>query len=286
MKTSLLGLGGSIRYESFADIFYTSNRKILREFIDKAVKKAEIDEEIAKGAFGFVAPHAGYIYSGEVAAYTYKALEARSKSKKIDTFVMIGPNHTGFGAPLAISMQDWHTPFGVVENDTELALAISKKTPYVTLDEVAHSGEHSIEVQLPFLQRTISKPRCVFICMGNQKLEFSKLLSEAIAKSAKELRREIIIIASSDFNHYESEEVAKSKDLPAIDALEKLDYVKFNKKLEEKEDTACGYGPITVAAMFSKEKGAKKGYLLKYGNSGEANKDYSSVVAYASIIFA
>ncbi|MGC9099115.1 MAG: MEMO1 family protein [Candidatus Micrarchaeia archaeon] len=275
-----------MRYEAAADTFYPSSKSELELFVKRSIEKAKVEEEVARSALGFVAPHAGYVYSGEIAAYTYKALSIRSKAKKVDTFVIIGPNHTGLGAAIAVSMQDWHMPFGVVKNDIELAEAITKKSRYIQPDERAHAGEHSIEVQLPFLQKVVDNPRCVFICMGDQSLDASKLLAKAVIDSSKELGREVVVIASSDFNHYESAETAKKKDMPAIDALKKLDYEEFNKRLRASDDTACGFGPITVAAIFSKEKGAKSGYLLKYGNSGDVNKDYSSVVAYASMIFA
>jgi len=275
-----------MRYEAFAGSFYTFDKKGLGQFIDKALQEANVDKGIAEHAVSFVAPHAGYIYSGRVAAYTYKAINIMASARKVDTFIIIGPNHTGYGTPISVSAEDWHMPFGIVKNDLELSKLITEKSNYINLDESAHSNEHSIEVQLPFLQKTVENPKCVFICMGDQSIEASRELAKAVLDASKELGREIAIIASSDFNHYESAEVAKNKDMPAIEALLKLDYLEFNKRLEQSGDTACGFGPITVAAIFAKEKGAKSGHLLKYANSGDANGDYSSVVAYASIIFA
>jgi len=275
-----------MRYEAFAGSFYTFDKKGLGQFIDKALQEANVDKGIAEHAVSFVAPHAGYIYSGRVAAYTYKAINIMANTRKVDTFIIIGPNHTGYGTPISVSAQDWHMPFGIVKNDFELSKLITEKSNYINLDESAHSNEHSIEVQLPFLQKTVENPKCVFICMGDQSIEASRELAKAVLDASKELGREIAIIASSDFNHYESAEVAKKKDMPAIEALLKLDYLEFNKRLEQSGDTACGFGPITVAAIFAKEKRAKSGHLLKYANSGDANGDYSSVVAYASIIFA
>ncbi|MFP3278974.1 MAG: MEMO1 family protein [Candidatus Micrarchaeota archaeon] len=275
-----------MRYEAFAGSFYTFDKKELGQFIDKALQEANVDKGVAEHALSFVAPHAGYIYSGRVAAYTYKAIELMVSARKIDTFIIIGPNHTGFGTPISISAEDWHMPFGIVKNDLQLSKLIAEKSDYINLDESAHVNEHSIEVQLPFLQKVVENPKCVFICMGDQGIDASRELAEAILEASKELGREVAVIASSDFNHYESAEVAKRKDMPAIEALLKLDYLEFNKRLEQSGDTACGFGPITVATIFAKEKGAKSGHLLKYANSGDANNDYSSVVAYASIIFA
>ena len=208
-----------MRYEAFAGSFYTFDKKGLGQFIDKALQEANVDKGIAEHAVSFVAPHAGYIYSGRVAAYTYKAINIMANTRKVDTFIIIGPNHTGYGTPISVSAQDWHMPFGIVKNDFELSKLITEKSNYINLDESAHSNEHSIEVQLPFLQKTVENPKCVFICMGDQSIEASRELAKAVLDASKELGREIAIIASSDFNHYESAEVAKKKDMPAIEAL-------------------------------------------------------------------
>jgi AmmeMemoRadiSam system protein B len=273
-----------MRYEAVADSFYPADKKQLEAFIEKAMKNAKVDK-IAKDAVSFVAPHAGYAYSGAVAAYTYKALEKALSHRSIDTFVVIGPNHTGYGSPISISLQDWHTPLGIARNDTVLSNAIASHSRFITIDEEAHRSEHSVEVQIPFLQKLADK-KYVFICMGDQSIEASKILAEAVIASSIELKRSITVIASSDFNHYESAQVAEKKDMPAINALLEIDYNGFNKRLSESGSTACGYGPITVAAIFAKHEGARRGYLLKYANSGDTNRDYTSVVAYASIIFA
>ncbi|MGC8587330.1 MAG: MEMO1 family protein, partial [Candidatus Micrarchaeia archaeon] len=277
--------GSMVRKPAVAGAFYPDSAPELRAFIKAALEEAKVDNAAISGASSFVAPHAGYIYSGKVAAYAYKALEAADKARRFDSFVIIGPNHTGYGNPISLSAEDWETPFGVVENDIELSRAIASKRQ-IAIDESAHAYEHSVEVQLPFLQHVVKRPRCVFICMGDQSMDSAALLSKAILDAARALGRNFALIASSDFNHYESADVARKKDLPAIEALEKIDYAGFNKLLRNSNDTACGYGPITVAAMTARARGANKGYLLKYANSGDYNKDYSSVVAYAAIAFA
>jgi len=121
--------------------------------------------------------------------------------------------------------------------------------------------------------------------MGDQTVYASKILSSAIIKAANATKKRIAVIASSDFNHYESADVARSKDLPAIKRLESLDYESFVDHLTRSRDSACGYGPITVATLFALHSGAKHAKLLRYANSGDVTKDYSSVVAYASIVF-
>ncbi|MEM3281696.1 MAG: MEMO1 family protein [Candidatus Micrarchaeaceae archaeon] len=272
-----------LRHPAVAGTFYPNDPASIRKFISNAIEEANLNVD-ASNALSFVAPHAGYIYSGRIAAYTYKAVRDMLSRRKIDTFVIIGPNHTGYGAPVAISGKDWETPLGVVKNDIELSNKIAEHR-FVTIDDDAHEYEHSVEVQLPFLQMVAKEPKCTFICMGDQSLEASRALSSAIMDASNALGRSIAVIASSDFNHYESAKTAEKKDLPAIEYLTKLDYISFNSEISRSGDTACGYGPITVAAITAIERKAKKGILLKYGNSGDETKDYSSVVAYASIIF-
>jgi len=273
------------RKAAVAGSFYPSSASDLKAFIKDAISNAAIENDKISKATSFVAPHAGYIYSGHVAAYTYKALSVAAKSMHFDSFVVIGPNHTGYGTPISVSAEDWQTPLGTIENDIELSMKIASNS-FIKIDESAHRYEHSVEVQLPFLQYVVEKPKVVFICMGDQSIDAANILSGAIISASESLKRNVAVIASSDFNHYESAEVAKRKDIPAIGALEKLDYDGFNDLLRKADDTACGYGPITVAAMVAKKRGAKKGYLLKYANSGDYTGDYSSVVAYASIAFA
>ena len=272
------------RNPAVADVFYPADARALGRLISGFLEKADADGRVA-GAISFVAPHAGYLYSGSVAAYTYRALGESHKRKKFDSAIIIGPNHTGRGEPISVSLQDWETPLGVVRNDTELSKRIIGFSERIYEDESAHEGEHSVEVQLPFVQSTLGGIPCVFICMGDQSPEASEMLCKAILSAAKGLGRMPALIASSDFDHYESAAVARGKDIPAIEAIGRLDVEKFNSLLSENDDTACGYGPISVAARFAKARGAKEGRLLKYANSGDVTKDYASVVAYASIVF-
>ena len=189
------------------------------------------------------------------------------------------------GKPIAVSPDDWETPIGISLNDRELSKRIAEGSDYISMDGLAHANEHSIEVQLPFLQHLFPKKKLVFICMGDQRVGASELLSNAIIKASDELKRGIMIIASSDFNHYESAEVAERKDSRLLDAAREIDYKGFNRLVEELEDSACGFGPISVAMLFAMRMGGRRGVVIKYTNSGESTGDYSSVVAYASIAF-
>lgn len=271
-----------IRKPAVAGQFYPDHEGELARMLDKQLAAAKVGN--FPGSVAFVAPHAGYEYSGGVAAYTYAALLKSNSAKKFDSVVVVGPNHTGYGKPVAVSMDDWQTPLGVVKNNVAVSRAIAD-APGISVDEIAHGFEHSVEVQLPFIQKVLPGMGCSFVCMGDQSYRESIGLTDAISGAAKKLGKRIAVIASSDFNHYESAEAAKRKDMPAIDALLKLDVEGFRELIHKSNDSACGYGPITVAALFARRNKATAGELLRYANSGDVTNDYGSVVAYASICF-
>ncbi len=273
------------RKSAFAGSFYPKGPSELKKLIKEYLDSATVDAKKVDGALAYVAPHAGYVYSGKTAAHTYKALSLNANLDEISTIIIIGPNHTGIGAEISVSGQGWETVFGVVKTDEELAVLICKNSGIAIIDESAHSGEHSIEVQLPFIQYLNVEKRFVFICMGSQSLESCKNLSKAVVDSAKELKRDCVVVASSDFNHYESAKVGEGKDRRLFRELETLAYENFNRLVSEIDDSACGYGPITVAAMFAKANKAKRGLLLDYSNSGYETGDFGSVVDYASFAF-
>lgn len=269
---------------AFAGSFYPNARKELEGMIDSYFKSARLDLDVSR-ARAYVAPHAGYIYSGKTAAHTYKAMDQNKDVRKLDTVIMLGPNHTGIGTAVSVSALDWETPLGTAASDTELAQAVCDSSDIAEIDESAHMGEHSLEVQLPFLQRLGIGKRFVFICMGSQDLDTCTDIGNAVLDGARSLKRNVVVLASSDFNHYEPATIGERKDRGLFRLLEGLDYERFNPKVDELHDTACGYGPITVAAMFARESGARKGELLDYSNSGRETGDYDEVVDYASFAF-
>jgi AmmeMemoRadiSam system protein B len=274
-----------MRAPKFAGAFYPLGKKELSKMVEGMLSAAVIPTKAVDGAFAYVAPHAGYIYSGKTAAFTYKAISLNRRLKETDTIVVLGPNHTGYGKPISISLEDWQTPIGVSLNDKELSKAIAGLTNCVEVDEQAHSDEHSIEVQLPFLQLVAPEKKVCMICMGDQSIEASELLAELITRAAKKAKRRIIVIASSDFDHYEPGKTAKEKDTQLHGAISRLDCGRFNELLKTLDDTTCGHGPITSAMTFAKGMGASKGVLMNYSNSGDETGDYSGVVAYSSIAF-
>jgi MEMO1 family protein len=274
-----------IRMPAVSGAFYPSDKIELIKSVMLAVSSANVSSEI-RNAVSYVAPHAGYIYSGNTAGYTYKAISMKKDIEKIESIVIIGPNHTGFGMPISISMEDWKTPLGTLENDIVLSDAIAKESEEISPDETAHLQEHSIEVQLPFIQQFFPDKKCSFICMADQSKYAADMVATAIINAVTKTNKKVIVIASSDFNHYESRDIARKKDKPLFQALEKMDYDKFYELKEKNKVSACGYGPIVVSLLFAQRMfDAKKGLLLNNSDSSDENKDFSSVVDYAAFAF-
>ncbi len=270
-----------MRYPAVAGSFYTSApsslRNEVRGYLEAAAREVKPKERIA-----IICPHAGYAYSGACAAYSYAACS--NWAGKDLTAVIIGPNHTGMGTPISVSFEDWKTPLGEITCDKKLAEAIVNNGKVARHDELAHAGEHSSEVQAPFLQVCCPQARMVGICMGVQDIASAQDLGMAVFTAVKKTGRNAIVIASSDFTHYEAAEVAKKKDYAAIKCLLGMDEDGFEGMCEERNFSICGHGPIAAAMHYAKLSGAKKCELLKYTNSGEETGDFAQVVSYASLV--
>jgi hypothetical protein len=221
------------------------------------------------------------MYSGPVAANGYSRLAADGSP---DAFVILGPNHTGQGSALSIQTEGaWETPIGHAMIDSDLAKKIQTASGLIDIDERAHRNEHSIEVQLPFVQFIFKDAKFVPICMMIQDLKTSREIAETIVEQTK--GRDVVIIASSDFTHYEPQETATKKDKKAIDAILKLDDEALNELGENNRVTLCGYGPITTLIATAKILGKVKAELLAYRTSGDITGDKSAVVGYSSLVF-
>ncbi len=270
-----------MRRTAVAGSFYSSDSGKLEKETGDWLKRAQVkvEGELVAG----VVPHAGHMYSGAIAAYTFKAIS--QSFPKPPVFVLIGPNHTGEGAMVAVSKQDWQTPLGVAKNDEELAEVIVRKSPVLALDESAHSFEHSIEVQLPFLQTIYEQFSFVPIAMMMQDYETAREVAKAVFEAERELKRSIFVLASSDFTHYEPEASAKRKDDLALGEIKKMDAKSFVRAVEANRISICGFAPVAAALEYAKLKGARRTQVLKYGNSGDTTGDLSSVVAYCSMVF-
>jgi AmmeMemoRadiSam system protein B len=278
-----------IRRPAQAGMFYAASASSLRKEIEGCfthhfgpgtlpeIRQSNLTEIVA-----LVCPHAGYSYSGVVAATAYSELARHGKPGKV---VIIGPNHTGMGSGISLMNEGrWDTPLGEAKIDSELADAILENAPIIDIDDTAHAHEHSVEVQLPFLQYLYGNYfKFVPICMMIQDLQTGREVGEAIAKVADEPAT--LVIASSDMTHYEPHDVASEKDRKAIRAIEKLDEAALEGIVESESISICGIGPIIAAMTYSKKRGVTVGKLLSYKTSGDISGDYSSVVGYASISF-
>jgi len=250
-------------------MFYPADPASLREMV--AGFFARVDRG-GDTALGVVSPHAGYVYSGQIAAYAYSSFGSDFDG----TFVIIGPSHSGFST--CASAIPWETPLGIAPVDDEFIRYLD-----LTVDEFSHRDEHSIEVQIPFIQHRFPEAKIAPIMMGEQSLASALHLAEKITVAAEKTGNPIRIVASSDFSHYIPDETAKRQDLYAIEALETLDVEEFFRRIWEEGVSACGYGPIASMVTACRAAGARSGRLVRYGTSAEVSGDYSQVVGYAAI---
>ena len=226
---------------------------------------------------GAVVPHAGYMASGTVAASVY------AKLPPADIFLILGTNHQGIGSLIAVSRDTWLTPLGAVEADEAFVDALPKQI--IDVDETAHRYEHSIELQLPFLQFLFGETfRIVPISVGLIGVDTARDVGEDIADTVAKTDKKVVIIASSDFTHYEPDRIAKDKDKYVIAAIKELDVAKFYKRVYERNVTACGVDPIAVMLHAAKKLGAKEGKVIHYATSGDILGDRSAVVGYGGIV--
>ena len=255
--------------------FYPGTPETLKSTIQEMV-----DEEADKQkALGIIVPHAGYMYSGRVAGATLSRIEFT------DTFIIIGPSHTGLGKPLSIMTEGiWETPLGDVEIDTELAKEILDACKKLEKDSRAHNFEHAIEVQLPFLQHFKPDVKIIPIVLGYATVEEYKDIGKGIAGVLKKTGREAVIMVSSDMNHYEPQHITKDKDSLAIEAMLNLDEDELISRVRDNNITMCGVAPAMSMITAVKELGASLGELVMYRTSGDTTGEVDSVVGYAGII--
>jgi len=274
-----------IRPPAVAGMFYNLNAEMLRKQIKSCFDHKLGPKKIKEEKFiATVVPHAGYPYSGSVAAWSY------SRIPKCN-YIILGPNHRVFSSRFGVMKEGvWKTPLGSANIDDKVASKLIDSSPLIEYDILAHESEHSIEVQLPFLQyRFDEKFKFVPICVINEYpsfdfLEECKVVGKTIANVIKKEKKKWIIIASSDFSHYIPHEDAFSTDNYVIDAILRLNEKDFFLRLQERNASVCGFGPIAIAMVASKNLGAKKGELLKYTTSGDITADKGAVVGYGSII--
>lgn len=247
---------------------------------------------LEKGIECFIVPHAGYTYSGPVAAHSYsKANEVLIARTKSITAIILGPNHYGIGSGIALSPStQWETPLGTVKVNQDFSREIADRSQIIDIDEMAHSKEHSIEVQIPFLQSLCQEKnlQIVPICLMLQDKESADDVSQAIfdvLQSERHSHECFLILGSSDLTHYEPASRANVQDMKLLEKVESLDVISYYSVLERLNVTACGYGAIAVVMSIARKLGRKQGKLLRHATSGDVTGDQSSVVGYSSVHF-
>jgi MEMO1 family protein len=234
-------------------------------------------------ALGCIAPHAGYMYSGHVAGAVFARVEVP------EVCIVMCPNHTGMGQPLAIMSEGaWQTPLGEVAIDAELAEALKARFPALQEDSAAHRAEHAAEVELPFLLLRQPKLRFVPIALGTRHFEvleqLGRALAETIAAFYQNGKNRVLIVASSDMNHYESDAVTRAKDHQAIERILSLDPRGLYDVVTQQNISMCGFGPAVAMLTAVRQLGAKSAELVKYATSGDISGDRRAVVGYAGIV--
>ncbi|OGO43446.1 MAG: AMMECR1 domain-containing protein [Chloroflexi bacterium RBG_16_60_22] len=264
------------RSPAVAGYFYPGQAEQLKETLRDLVDETAPKEDV----IGLLVPHAGYQYSGPVAGATISRIKFR------DTFVIMGPSHTGAGKPFSVWTEGtWQTPLGDVAIDAALARKIVEVSRHLEEDVQAHQREHAVEVQLPFLQYFKPDVRIVPIILTPAPAAIYQEIGRDIARAIKELDRDVVILASGDMTHYESQAAAKEKDYKAIEAMLALDADELTRRYEAYDISMCAHGPVVCLIAAARELGATGAELVKYQTSGDATGDYDAVVGYAGVIF-
>jgi AmmeMemoRadiSam system protein B len=264
------------RHPAVAGQFYSADAVQLAETVSELMHKVEVEQE---RAIGVLSPHAGIMYSGGVAAAVFAAIQMP------ETFILLGPNHTGLGADVAlVGDGEWEVPTGVFTVDRDLAQSILSRCPLVVEDAQAHLFEHSLEVQLPFLAARKRDARIVPIAVMRGGLSDLMRIGTDVAAAVTDFEHPVVIVASSDMSHYVSDSEARKKDRLVIDRVLALDPEGLYETVKEHNISMCGYMPTIIMLSAAKSLGASGARLVKYITSGEMSGDYDQVVGYAGIV--
>jgi MEMO1 family protein len=264
-----------IRHPAVAGRFYPGHPDDLRGDVESYLSP----REKAIPVLGCVVPHAGYIYSGHVAGAVYARLDLPQRC------ILMCPNHTGMGHPLSIMSEGgWKTPLGDVAIDTELAQDLKRRFPLLGEDSEAHRAEHAAEVQLPFLQ--VVNPGCKFvpIVLGTSRYEVLQAMGIVVADAVQAVGERVLVIASSDMNHYESDTITRVKDHKAIERILVMDARGLFDVVMDENISMCGFGPTVAMLTAAKRMGASDAELVKYATSGDISGERDRVVGYAGVI--
>ena len=269
----------AVRHPAVAGRFYPRDPDDLRAEVRSYLAQAGAIKHAPLRALGCIAPHAGYMYSGHVAGAVFARVEIPPRC------IVLCPNHTGMGRALAIFSEGaWETPLGDVTIDSELASALKQRFPALQQDSAAHRAEHAAEVELPFLQLRQPELKFVPIALGTGQLESLEQLGHALAEVIAAQKEPVLIVASSDMNHYESDAVTRVKDHRAIERILTLDPRGLYDVVTQQNISMCGFGPAVAMLTAARQLGAKSAELVKYATSGDVSGDRNLVVGYAGVV--
>lgn len=273
----------SYREPSAAGSFYPSKKEKLEETITEMLNDSDVDI-IPGQIFGIISPHAGYVYSGQIAADAYKQIQ----SKNFDNVIVISPSHFEEFPGCSIFFGNYLTPLGAVPTNTSLAKSIASSSSEIEESVSGHRYEHALEVQLPFLQVVLKDFKLVPIIIGRQDYSTAKNLSIALKTALSSpgfKKQKSLIVGSSDLSHYLSINEAKKKDYIALQDIQDFNAKKLSDDINSNKCQACGFGPIISTMLASHEIGATHSKVVSYGTSGDVSKDYQNVVGYLSGVF-
>lgn len=265
-----------MRQPAVADRFYPGSPAALSRTIAELSSASENTPRTK--ALAIVAPHAGYVYSGALAAETFASVEIP------ETVIILGPNHQGRGAPVSLSTETWEMPFGQVPPDLEFAKRLLAASDHIKIDETAHQSEHSLEVQVPFLQQHQKNLHLVPLVIAHLAYPLCEEIATALATTIKKSNRDILIVASSDMSHYEPRRISEKKDRSALACIEQLDPQALFQTVHDNRISMCGVIPVVIAMLAAKACGAEKSALVGYTDSGYTSGDTDQVVGYAGVV--
>jgi AmmeMemoRadiSam system protein B len=268
-----------VRHPAVAGRFYPRDAESLREEVNSYLSQADLMVQAPAAAIGCIAPHAGYMYSGHVAGAVFARIRIPQRC------IVMCPNHTGVGRALAIMSEgEWETPLGNVPIDGPLAASLKERCPGLQEDASAHRGEHAAEVELPFL--LVRQPKLTFvpIALETTRLDVLEQLGGAIAEVVAAQKDPVLVVASSDMNHYESDAVTRAKDHWAIERILTLDAQGLHEVVGQQNISMCGMGPAAAMLTAARKLGAKSAELVKYATSGDVSGERDRVVGYAGVV--
>ena len=265
-----------MRQPAVADRFYPGSPKVLSKSITELFP-LPLNAKKSK-ALAVVAPHAGYVYSGGLAAETLCAVEIP------ETVIILGPNHHGQGAPISLSTETWDMPLGKVAVDNEIADHLLKNSLHIKVDEIAHKYEHSLEVQVPFLQMLQKELRIVPLVLSQISYPLCEEVALSLAKAIKACKKDVLLVASSDMSHYEPRRLSEKKDRSALKCIERMDPYELYRTVLDNHISMCGVIPVVIAILAAKACGAKQSNLIGYTDSGYVSGDTNQVVGYAGVV--